>query len=145
MIYENATVWDAQKITELWTKATQELKHNSWFDPELFFIKCLTWIKKPNCAVVVVKDNDKIIGFISGTAELVEYAKEIMVYCSHVYIEPEYRGMDILEKLVFEITQRLKPFNYKASEFITAYDPILIRFWEKMGYAPARIVFRKEV
>ena len=145
--YRPATVWDAQTIVSLWAKMATEItkgQGSTIIDPEIFFIELLVKIKKPECAVIVAVDNEKIIGFISGKVVNMEYSDKVAEHCSHLYIEEEYRGKDVLEKLVYYFKDKLKQFNPAMSEFITVYDPTLIRFWGIRGFKPVQLIFRKE-
>lgn len=150
MIYRNATIWEAEEITNLWIRMHDEIdKHpairEEYNDPENLFIHMVTRIKHTNWIVMVAVADENIVGFIMGFLRWPDYNPCHMIgTCEALYVVPEYRHDGIHKGLMEASIADAKGKNVTQFEFIGSYDPGLIRFWDKLGFEPVQIVYRQK-
>ena len=145
-----ATVWDAQTITGLWAKLMNEVQVHGRYANAIergkFFISILTKIKQENSLVVVSEVDDKIVGFASGYMHYYEYGTSSLIgTCDNIYIEKEYRGNEAMDNMLDMLITYAKSYGVKELEFLTVYDPRLIKFWGRKGFTPVQVTYIKEV
>ncbi len=150
MIIRRATIWDAQKIVEMWALMQDEVDlHNRRADDiqkERFYVALVVKLYRKENVVLVAEDRNKIVGFIMGHSYYVEYGmSELIGMCDHLYVYPEYRGKCVMTDLVAQLLSDGKTMGMKLCEFITVYDPRLVKIWERKRFVPTQIVYSKEV
>lgn len=150
MEIRKATVWDAQRISELWALMMHEIEIlNRVADEkerEKFFLHLLIRIKGDNGFILVAVDNGEIIGFLDGYTHYYEYGtSDLIGTCESVYLKPEHRSKGIAKKLIDEAIEFAKDKYVKEMEFLTKYDPKIIKAWERKGYVPAQITYIKKL
>jgi GNAT superfamily N-acetyltransferase len=150
MEIRQATVWDARDITKLWVKFMKETQPvNRKFgikEQEVFYLQLLVNIKKDFHCVVVAVDKEKIIGFITAYVHYYRMAGNLRIgTCNNLYVEKKYRGQDVAGQLLSWATNYGKSYKIKEMEFVTNYEPRLIKIWGRKGYKPSQVTFIKEV
>lgn len=145
-----ATIWDAEKITDLWLAMHKEittnkglLKENS--NRENLFLTVITRTKLPEWAVLVAEENDEIYGFSMGTAIMPRYNPcHVLGVFEARYIDPTRRGQGIAKMLNDKMFQWAASKNITEIEFLTSYSERLIRVYDRLGFEPVSIAFRKK-
>lgn len=150
--YKNATVWDAVRIIPLWIKMRQEIAiegltiGSGESDPERFFLELIVRTKLPEFVIQVAEIEGKIVGFVISHTYSPKYSdNKIIGSCLSVYVEPEHRNKGIAEHLIKSSIEIGKRMGIKEAEFITAYNPDLIKKWLTRGYIPVQVTWRKEI
>lgn len=126
-------MWDAM-FTEI---APDEEKNKDIFVQELFLK-----VNDPQ-HLIMVAEEDGVVGFIMGFFELENYSQNVKAVCEHLYVDKEHRDGKISEKLVDEYLDIVYDMKVKRVEFITTER--LAKFWERKGYKKKKVIFEKEV
>ena len=85
----------------------------------------------------------KPVGFLHGYIQNRPYGQpDKIAFCECLYVEPEYRGKKLKDALVAAFVAWGEQKG-TAIEFMTRYDPDLARIWERSGFKPYGIVFRR--
>ncbi len=152
MTYREANIWDALFITKLWVLMRNEIavfteqRADTSDITEAFYLRLLVRIKQNNSFVLVAQEGTGIIGFIMGEVNHAEYStQKIMGFCDAIYIEKEFRNKGIADQLIKQAIGKGKELGVTESEFVTVYDPVIIKAWERKGFKPVQVVYRKEV
>lgn len=145
-----ANVWDAYRITELWSKMQEEIKpinrEYSIREQEIFLLSLFVKIKNGWHSVVVAERDGTIIGFITTSLRYYELAPDRLVgVCDNLYILPEHRGGKTSDRLLEYVINYGKSYKMKEMEFITVYDERLVKIWQRKGFRPAQVTYMKEV
>ena len=145
-----ATVWDAYTITSLWAKMMDEIKVPGKVadkvEQERFLINILAMIKKDNSSVVVAVEGNAVVGFASCFLHYYDHGTSKLIgTCDNLYIEPFYRGGKLMDKMLDMLMTFAKSLKVKEFEFLTVYDPALIKIWTRKGYTPIQVTYMKEV
>lgn len=152
MKIRQATTWDCLKISDLWVKMIEEVevlyREATIKEKEKFYITLLSkCYNKDNCVIVLIdEDTDTIVGYTSGHFFYLSCGTSNLIgNCDDIYIEKEYRSTGALEDMLNWLITYGKSYGVKEMNFETVYNPDLIKLWERKGYKPAMITYRKEV
>ncbi len=145
-----ATVWDANRISELWVKLMDEVsilgRTSNDIERERFFIDILTKIKGESSSVIVATEGDNIIGFASCYLHYYSHGTSNLIgTCDNIYIEKEHRGDGLMDEMLGMLMTFAKSYKVKEFEFLTIYNPSLIKVWTRKGYTPVQVTYMKEV
>jgi GNAT superfamily N-acetyltransferase len=146
-----ATVWDAQKIAELWGKLVDELgiegRDGGIDEQERFYLNILVRIKKEDSCVVVIEDDEnEIVGFASTDYTYYKYGTDRLVgLCDNIYINKEYRNKNLMNPMIDWMITYGKKVGMTEMQFETVYNPSLIKVWERKGFKPMQVKYYQEV
>lgn len=141
-----ATVWQAQQIAVMWIKMMVELgTPKEDIDGEYFLVRLIAQINSPEHCVLVALDDGIPIGMITGYVDRGDCLRHIVGTCFSLYVEKKYRGNGLLDKLVNGMHEFFESVGARDEEFFTEYNSGLIKTWERKGYKPYKVLFRKEV
>lgn len=143
---KEATVWEAQRITAMWSKMMQELGEE-WanLNEEEYFINLLKQIKDPVCNVFVAIEDDALIGFVTGSVGRAQHLYCNTGFCPDLFVEKSHRGKGVNNKLVESIVDFFLTNDADRIEFVTLNKKTLMKVWDRKGYKPTHIMYRKEV
>ncbi len=148
MLIRPATWRDAERITDLFGKMHDEIdltpalreENNS---PENVFINIIARIKLPSWHIVVAEEEGKIIGFMMSELRWPRYnACYLIGSVEALYVEPEYRGRGVYVGMIENSVVWGKANNMKEVEFVSSYEPRIMSFYDKLGYAPVQVGYR---
>jgi len=148
MLIREADIHDLLPVTLLWAKMTEEVFDNfvkiDKTELDKFSFSMADRLRAPHVFTRVAEDKGKIIGFIHGYQQERPYGKPDKIgFCEALYVESKYRNKEVTKKLIESfITWAEK--NELSIEFLTKYDPNLLKFWAKIKAIPYCIVFRRD-
>lgn len=134
-----ATIWDAEKLTDYWLTVYPE------YDKEKFYLSLLLRIKSPDCIVLVFEKKEKMAAFIVGDLLVEKYTDNVMGSCECMYILKEYRSLKLNQYIIDVIYKAFEIMGATKVTFNTKYDTGLSRVYERKGFEPYIIAYKKEV
>jgi GNAT superfamily N-acetyltransferase len=150
MIIRKATVWDAQKIAEMWKDMHEEINKREDIkkehgDIKTAFLRFIIKIESLDWNVLVAEQDGDILGFISGFVHYPEYSQvHILGTCENLYVAPWCRGRGIHKNLVDELRAWGESKKATQFEFGGTFSERAIKFWDKLGYEPVQVFFRQK-
>lgn len=144
-----ATLFDAVKISKLWGELVEETPldySGSIEEQEKFFLHLLPRIRKEDSLILVAEEDGEIVGFSTIDYRFFQYGTdESFGLCDNIYINKEYRGKDLMRPMIDWMTNYGKGLEVREVQFETVYDSALIKVWERKGFKPMQVKYRKEV
>lgn len=147
--YRKATVWDTGKICILWAKMHVEVDtfpaiKKEYADLKSFFLKLAYRIESKDWFVYIAEEDKKIAGFIMSYVHWPLYNQcHIVGTCEALYVEPEYRGQNIYKQLINDSIEWAEKNEAKEIEFFGVFDKQMITFWDRYGFQPVQIIYRR--
>lgn len=147
VILRVADIHDILPLTLMWSKMTQEIFDNfiklDKMELDKFSYAMADRLRVPHVFTQVACDGAKVVGFIHSYLQDRSYGKPNRIaFCEALYVETEYRGKSIAKKLIQSFIGWAEKQEL-AIEFITRYDTNLVKIWERSGFVPYSIVFRR--
>ncbi|MCR5833069.1 MAG: GNAT family N-acetyltransferase [Selenomonadaceae bacterium] len=108
-----------------------------WKDPwkaENAEIHVKEWLESKHFYGLEYSADDKVIGFILGTAVLFAEGRTFMMQA--LAVDPEYQRQGIAKKLVTQCLADVKAMGMINSYLITANNDILPKFYSQFGFKP---------
>lgn len=115
----------------LWDKYREEADHDFTLKQEVDYMgdNYYGWL-------ALDTENRKVVGFI--TASICDFDMDIMLSCSHFYIDPAYRATEIQEKLVEGLKVFAKTYNIP---YVTAVlDNPRVALWVLRKFKPNKAI-----
>ena len=140
---KEATIYDVFKIADMWEAMMIEtglVRAGETLNKEQFIMETIVNIKNGEHKICISEG-----GFISGNLAQIDKINKLSGVYSHIYIKPEYRGTHLTEELIDSLHNFFIANEAQDEQFITVYDDKLIRYWNKRGFKPEKIIFRREV
>jgi GNAT superfamily N-acetyltransferase len=150
MIIRPATVWDADKIANLWYAMNQEIfKNNAILEEnsnkENLFLNVITRTKLPDWCILIVEEEQEIQAFMMANIYYPKYNNcYILGIVEALYVKPEYRGNGLFKKLIDKMFAWGESKNVTHVEFLSTYDDRMIKLYDRLGYEPVQITYRKK-
>lgn len=86
-----------------------------------------------------------MMGFMAGWTHLADYTAAYPVTTVEaLYLYPEARGTGAYKKLFEQMKEATDARGSKEVEFKSMYDPRIMKFYDKLGYMPVQVVYRKK-
>ena len=146
MDIQEATIWDGMHITYMWVSMMKQTGVSpDHLNEEGFFCDLLLAIKNPSCPVFVAKEEGMPVGFIMGNISYEDHLNYLSGTCLNLFVKKSHRGSGMAPNLISAIHKYFKDSGAVMEDFVTRYDEGLIKVWERKGYKPYQVVFRKEV
>lgn len=150
MKIREATIWDLPEIVNLWDKAVKEVnmpgKVSDLEQQERFYIQSLARIKS-GTSFILVLDINGVKGFISVNIYRYEIgSNNIVAHGDCIYISNDFRNNGY-DKEMIEAATELAKYRAGINEILleTVYNPTLAKVWERKGFIPYNIIYRKEI
>lgn len=145
-----AAVWDAPSISNLWVKLMEEVnipgRVADEVEKERFFLDLVIKIKREDSSIVIAVEDGNIVGFASCYLHYYSHGTSNLIgTCDNIYIEKEYRGGSLMDDMLDMLMTFAKSYGVMEFEFLTIYDPSLIKVWTRKGYTPVQVTYMKEV
>lgn len=146
-----ATWLDAYAVSLMWGKMIEEITTRLAMRKEAsniknFFLRLLVKMEAPDWRVLVAEEPDgTLMGFIMGYVHFPLYHDCHRIgTCEALYVVPESRGQKLHQTLIDELITWAKKNEATEFEFLTSYDPKMIRFYDDLGYEPVQVVLRQK-
>src|SRR3972149_3915515 len=145
--YRSADIHDILPLSLMWVRMTQEIFPDfieiDKDELDRFAFAMADRLRINHVFTHIAEVGSKPVGFIHGYIQQRPYGQpDKIAFCECLYVEPEYRGKKLKERLVAGFVAWGEQ-NGTAIEFITRYDPDLARIWERSGFKPYSIVYRR--
>lgn len=142
-----ADIHDILPLSLMWTRMTQEIFPDfveiDKTELDRFAFSMADRLRIPHVFTQVAQVDGRAIGFIHGYIQTRPYGRpDKIAFCECLYIEPEWRGKNIKTALVNSFIAWGEA-QEAAIEFVTRYDPDLVKIWERSGCKPYGIVLRR--
>ncbi len=142
-----ADIHDITILSLLWSKMTSEIFDKfikqGKMDIGKFAFAMADRLRLSHVFTQVACDGVRVIGFIHGYLQERPYGQPNKVaFCECLYVMPEYRGKGLKKRLVDSFINWAE-VNGLAIEFMTRYDQDLMKVWERSGFTPYSIIFRR--
>jgi len=148
--YRSATWRDAERLTAMWTDmhveiCTREDLRLEMSNEKNFFYKLLVRLESPNWLIRVAEADSAIVGFVMGELHWPEYNDCYLLGRVHLlYVVPLMRGKGIHTELLRFGEAWAKERKADDIEFISMYEPKMIRFYELLGFEPVQVMYRRK-
>lgn len=113
-----------------WLSAAEAISSANWKAAKYLADKMDTGGFSDWEGVVIAKDDERLVGFCSFVKKDIIESIEYSPYIAIVYVEPNYRGHHISQKLVSIAENQLKKLGFKSIYIVTQHEGL----YEKSGY-----------
>lgn len=142
-----ATPFDIQSLYNMWIKFLPVMKLDmDRIDRERLFINLLIRIKSANDVILVAEEND-IVGFMSASLQQHQFYKERMAICDGLYIEENSRAIGL--PMMFQDMMHNILIKSGVVELIchSSVDEAchLSKLWAHFGFTQQRIEYSKRL
>ena len=153
MIYRPATIWELTEVGRLWAEMVKDIDKIAIEDPmpEMYLREIFESYGSITTIVYIAEDpeTNNIIGFISGEIGAIPYTKRLTCHGEALYVKPEYRNKGVnfklMEEFIKEALTRDVDKLIDHIEFDTSFKGAPIKAYERMGFEPVQLRYRKEV
>lgn len=148
MIYRQATLFDVVDISTLWDESVSEIPERleKGMCQELFLATLIGTFYNDNVYIGIAEHETEVVGFIYGCVKKEEYHTDKLVgYCEDIYILPEHRGGEVYNKLLEYGIEFMKSMGCTEVEGVCINDKVRNKFYERQGFKPVQVVYRKEI
>ena len=97
-------------------------------------------LKKPDHLILVVEDNNDVVGYVSGHIHMALYAQQNVAYIDEIVIQEEKRSSGIGTALMEAFEQNLVEEHCVLSALATSGA---IKFYEGLGYSGSATYLKK--
>lgn len=98
-----ATIEDLPVIKELLRSLVEDSKYNKFFDEDLYSDENISQFLNPETrehkVLILVLDNEEVIGFAAFETMLFPYSKQKMAQVVPLYLKPEQRGKGHMKEI----------------------------------------------
>ena len=162
MLIRPATWRDTERITDLFGKMCDEIAptpaiREEYNSPENIFLNIAARIKLPAWHIVVIENvprihetdpygvNKKIIGFMMSELRWPRYNNcHVIGAVEALYVVPAHRGNGLYARMIEDSVVWGAKNNVREIEFVSSYEPHIMNFYDKLGYRPVQVVYRKK-
>jgi len=145
IIIRYARPHDVEEIASLWERMVKELKPDYAPNVSWWVGMARTLLKSEAYYALTAVDDEtgRIIGFLDGFLYPEPSTGKLHGVGQHFFLIPEYRKTSIAGRLYREAVRKARAAGATVLEFFCF--PAEQPFWESKGYAPVRMIMRRDL
>lgn len=147
--YRKAEFYDVLVLTEMFYRMLCERAPTPAIKAEAnvksVYLSLVTRLESPNYQIIVAVDDNKIVALIMSHYYAPEFGGAPVLFVDALYVAESHRQRQIHLELIRQLKEKTDYYGEKQElEFRSCYTPGMIRMYDKLGYKPVYVMYRKK-